>query len=234
MNFYFEGVRRAAGREGGNIIITRLPEGWFWQIPITGTVTSIGFVARSEAMRASGLGPGEWFDRNLAASPALRRRCAEAVAINEYRATADYSHMYRDFAGPRHFLLGDAATFSDPIFSSGVYLGLESARLAAEAILRSDGRGRGLSASAQAGYTRALKRRTRRVRHLIDAFYDDSGFAVFMNPSERFSLFAAVNSVVAGQLEPEWPVRWRYALFRFICRLNRNYRLMPNALGEAR
>jgi hypothetical protein len=60
---------------------------------------------------------------------------------------------------------------------------------------------------------------------LINIFYSDSGFAVFMNPTDKLSLFAAVNSIVAGNTQPSFGLRWRYALFKRICHWNRNYRV---------
>lgn len=51
-----------------------------------------------------------------------------------------------------------------------------------------------------------------------------------MNPTDTFQLFAAVNSIVAGNTSPDFALRWRYALFKQICRWNRNYRLVPGVL----
>ena len=138
--------------------------------------------------------------------------------------------MYESFAGPRYLLVGDAATFSDPIFSSGVYLGLASAIAASEAIIKAEKAERPLNESEQHRYTKDLVAQTQIIRELIDTFYDDAGFAVFMNPTNKFKLFPAVNAIVAGNTRPGFNIRWRYALFRLICRLNKNYRLVPRVL----
>lgn len=226
---HFRGFQRATGPQGGNIIVTRQKNGWFWQIPISSEITSVGYVALSSDMRASKLRPQAWFEQQLAASAAVAARMETAEATDEYRTTTDYSHMFESFCGPRYFLVGDAATFSDPIFSSGVYLGLESAIAASRAIIRSK-KNQPLSKRAQRQYTQNLKKRTAIVRELIDIFYSDSGFAVFMNPTDKFSLFAAVNAIVAGNTKLSFGLRWRYALFKQICRWNRNYRIAPREL----
>ena len=226
---HFKNARRADGKEAGNIIITRQQSGWFWQIPISTEITSVGYVALSADLRASGQRPQAWFEQHVAHSPAVAARLEGATPVGDYRSTTDYSHMFQHFCGPRHFLVGDAATFSDPIFSSGVYLGLESALAASRAILQADGHA--LSPRAQARYTRGRKARTRVVRELIDIFYSDTGFAVFMHPTDKCQLFAAVNAIVAGNTQPNFALRWRYALFKQICRWNRNYRLVPPTLG---
>ncbi|MGZ0710008.1 NAD(P)/FAD-dependent oxidoreductase [Coraliomargarita sp. W4R53] len=225
---HFKNATRASGTEAGNIIITRKDNGWFWQIPISAEITSVGFVALSASLRQSGLRPQAWFEHNVAQSPAVAKRLKEAEPCGDYKSTTDYSHMFENFCGQRYFLVGDAATFSDPIFSSGVYLGLESALAASQAIIQAGECC--LSTRAQTKYTQTLKSRTKIVRELIDIFYSDSGFAVFMNPTDKFQLFATVNSIVAGNTRPNFGVRWRYALFKQICRWNRNYRLVPRVL----
>ncbi|MGJ8654534.1 MAG: NAD(P)/FAD-dependent oxidoreductase [Opitutaceae bacterium] len=224
---HFKDFKRASGKEGGNIIITRKKDGWFWQIPISETITSVGCVSLSSDLRAAKLGPNEWFEHCVQKCPAVAKRLDQAHTLNEFSSTTDYTHMFRDFCGPRYFLIGDAATFTDPIFSSGVYLSMESAIAASQAIIQSSG---SLSTNAQKKYTRTLKQRTKVVRELIDIFYSDSGFAVFMNPTDKFQLFAAVNAIVAGNTKLTFGVRWRYALFKQICRINRDYRLVPKVL----
>ncbi len=225
---HFRGAARADGPEGGNIIISRLRNGWFWYIPISAELTSVGLVTPVEDFREGGRSPEDWFKAHLDASSAVAARMKSAEAEHDYRTVADYSHMYASFCGDRYFLLGDSAAFTDPIFSSGVYLGLESAHEAALAILKAEGAGRNrLSRHAQSRFTKRLKDRTTVIRQLIDNFYDDAGFAVFMNPTNRFNMFAAVNSIVAGNTRLNFALRWRYSLFRYICRANRNYRLVP-------
>jgi len=224
---HFKDFKRAGGPEEGNIIITRMKDGWFWQIPISKEITSVGCVSLSSDLRDSKLRPQEWFEHCVEQCPAVAERLTNAGAENEFLSTTDYSHMFHDFCGPRFFLIGDAATFTDPIFSSGVYLSMESAIAASLAISQSKG---ALSPKAQAKYTQTLKKRTAVVRELIDIFYSDSGFAVFMNPTDKFQLFAAVNSIVAGNTKLTFGLWWRYTLFKKICRWNRNYRIAPREI----
>lgn len=227
---HFKNAHRADGREAGNIIITRQQHGWFWHIPISEEITSVGFVSLSSELRDSKMRPQEWFEHSVQATPSVAKRLSQATPQGDYATTTDYSHMFQRFCGPRFFLVGDAATFTDPIFSSGVYLGMESAIAASAAISQADSKNEALSEKAQKAYTNSLKQRTTVVRELIDIFYSDSGFAVFMNPTDKFSLFAAVNSIVAGNTRLSLGVRWRYALFKQICRWNKNYRLVPKVL----
>src|SRR6185503_17434940 len=58
---HFKGVVRAPGREGGNILIVRLQDGWFWIIPIDRERTSVGLVTTVEAFRAAAEPPERFF-----------------------------------------------------------------------------------------------------------------------------------------------------------------------------
>src|SRR5687768_11426116 len=69
---HFKGVVRAPGREGGNILIVRLEDGWFWIIPIDGERTSVGLVTTVEKFRAAAEAPEKYFQRAIAGSVKLR------------------------------------------------------------------------------------------------------------------------------------------------------------------
>jgi len=226
---HFEGMPRAPGREGGNIIITRLSDGWFWAIPLDQRKTSVGIVATRDRQewRDPDFTPATFFNREKARSPYLSSLLAQAAPCDEFRVTADYTYSFKEYAGARHFLMGDAAGFIDPIFSSGVYLAMRSASMAADAILAVHGESRTLDSLAQQAYTRRLKKNVRVMRNLIEVFYDPGGYSVFMAPSARFKLFESVNSIVAGNSSPGFSLRWRFALFLLICRLNRHFNMVP-------
>ena len=54
-----------------------------------------------------------------------------AALVGEPRVERDWSYTSSSFAGDGYVLVGDAACFVDPLFSSGVHLALGSASLAA-------------------------------------------------------------------------------------------------------
>ncbi len=226
---HFVGVQRRSGKEAGNIIITRLRDGWFWAIPLDECKTSVGVVAtrnRDEWLRPE-FTPKVFFDRELESSKFLSELMANAQPCDDYRVTADYTYSFSDYAGPNYLLLGDAAGFIDPIFSSGVYLALRSASMAADAIIMAHREQRPLSSMEQRRYTKSLKKNVRTMRDLIEVYYDPKTYAVFMSPTKRLSLFPSVNSIVAGNSNPSFGVRWRFQLFLLICRINRLIPLVP-------
>lgn len=226
---HFEGIPRRAGREGGNIIITRLRDGWFWAIPLDEKKTSVGVVStrKKEEWAQPGFQPQDFFSAQITRSPYLSGLLAAATPCDEFRVTADYTYSFTHYAGPRYMLLGDAAGFIDPIFSSGVYLAMRSATMAADAVWQAHASGRALQRHETSAYTRQLKKNVRVMRDLIEVYYEADSYAVFMAPSNRFRLFDSVNSIVAGNSSPGFSLRWRFRLFLLICRLNRYLNIVP-------
>lgn len=236
---HFRGLKRAEGERGGNIIITRWEDGWFWQIPLDGERTSVGLVSANERFRAFEGAAQAFFNSVVEATPALARRFERAEPCSDFHLTADYTYMFERFAGPRHLLVGDAASFIDPVFSSGVYLAMQSGLAAARLLGATLPRGGPIPERAQRRFTTSLVKRVAVMRGLIDTFYDRRGIEVFLSPSDRFRLFAAVNSVVAGNTRLPLRLWWRYQLFLRLVRFHqRTGRLVPplaaGVLGDAR
>lgn len=225
---HFEGIPLQPGNRRGNIVITRLPDGWFWNIPLQENLTSLGVVASLERYNSAKLSPEEFFEAELSRSSYLTDLTRSARRTGEIRVTTDYCFMHRSFAGPRYFLVGDAAAFMDPIFSSGVYLALDSAGMAVDALLGAEKEKRALTVEEADCYTSNLKKPIRVMRDLIEVFYDNRSFAVFLNPTNRFKLAAAVNAVVAGNTKLPFQIWLRYRLFLLICRLNRRFHFITS------
>ena len=225
---HFRGVARATGPEGGNIVIVRHADGWFWLIPLDEGRTSVGLVTTLENVRAANGRVGELFRATVARLPKLTTLMAGAEPATGFYVTADYTYRTKRFASERLLLVGDAAGFFDPIFSSGVFLGLHSARLAAAAVIHAHGRDdQALSRRAQTGYTRRVGKAAAVFQRLILAFYDNASYSVFLDQHPPLNLGRAVNSVVAGHTRLPWRVWWRYQAFLLVCRLQRRWPLVP-------
>ena len=220
---HFEGIPLQPGEARGNIVITRLDDGWFWKIPLAEDLTSLGLVATLDRYRDAALSPEAFFAQELSRSSVLSELARPARRIGPVHVTTDYSFLYRDFAGPRYLMVGDAAAFIDPIFSSGVFLAMDSAGKAADLLLGAERRQRTLTAAESRRYTSQLKKSIGVMRKLIEMFYSDEGFAVFLSPTNRLQLAPAVNAVVAGHTQLPFRVWWRFQLFLLICRLNRRF-----------
>lgn len=223
---HFTGVARRPGKSGNNIIVVRIHKGWFWIIPIDSKRTSVGLVKVID--KEDGPANESLFRAEVARCPYMERLMGGARASQlDFHVEADYSYINRRIAGKNFLMLGDAAGFLDPVFSSGVYLALHSAKLATGLILACDRKGASLSPRQQAAYQREVRKRMLSWLRIIQVFYHEKDFSIFMSPTDKFDIFNAVNAVVAGYPPQSFSLRWRYTLFLLACRLNRHFQLAP-------
>ena len=134
---YFENFDRGPASMTDHIHIHFLPtrRGWVCQIPISREITSVGVVTERDDFRKDGRDRESYFFRHVQSQPELARRMVPARVVEPFRAEGDYSYSMRRLAGPGWLMVGDAARFVDPIFSSGVSVAVNSARLASQALL---------------------------------------------------------------------------------------------------
>jgi flavin-dependent dehydrogenase len=224
---HFLGVRRNEPPAHGHITVVRLEFGWCWIIPLDAEKTSVGLVQTLKHFQSSALEPAECFERFVASTPELRWRMSDAVRTTEYRFAGDYTYRYLQNAGPRWLLIGDAAGFIDPIFSSGVMLAVKSGRLAAREVLMADENQTSLTLRAQRRYTRRVGRMCKVFLRMIKMFYDNSGFEVFMTPRPPRDSERAVNNLVAGNTNLGWRLRWRVWIFYLLCGVQRYFPIVP-------
>lgn len=133
---WFDNVDRGNHDTGDFIHIYFLPveRGWCWQIPINDEITSMGIVAEKEVFKESRLDPEAYFSKYVESNPGLSHAMRNARRLNEFKREGDYSYSMDKFVGDGYILIGDAARFVDPIFSSGVSIALYTAKYASERI----------------------------------------------------------------------------------------------------
>ncbi len=224
---HFRGVRRNDPPDHGHITVVRLDFGWFWMIPLDAEKTSIGLVQTLDHFRASGLKPEEFFEQVVATTPELQRRMAGATRASDFYFAGDYTYRHLRNAGPRWLLVGDAAGFIDPIFSSGVMLAIKSGYLAAQETIAADRAGTPLIARVQDRYTREVGKMCKVFLNMIRMFYDNHSFEVFMTPCPSARMEAAVNNLVAGNTNLGLGLRLRVWAFYAICALQRWIAIAP-------
>jgi halogenation protein CepH len=133
---YFENAKRMPEPFGGNILCAAFDDGWFWYIPLSDTLTSVGAVIAREHAGKLRKGHDEAMREFIDACPIIKDLLEPATRITEgqygqYRVRRDYSYSDTRFWMPGLALLGDAACFIDPVFSTGVHLATYSGLLAA-------------------------------------------------------------------------------------------------------
>jgi len=136
---YFEGGKRLPEPNAGNILSCAFDSGWFWYIPLTPTLTSVGAVVRHELASKIQGDPEQALLALIAECPMISNYLRDARRVTEgqygqLRVRKDYSYANTEFWRPGMALVGDAACFVDPIFSSGVHLATYGALLAARSI----------------------------------------------------------------------------------------------------
>lgn len=136
---YFEGGKRLPEPNSGNILSCAFDSGWFWYIPLSPTLTSVGAVVRRELASKIQGDPEEALTALIAECPTIADYLRDAKRVTEgqygqLRTRKDYSYANTKFWRPGMALVGDAACFVDPVFSSGVHLATYGALLAARSI----------------------------------------------------------------------------------------------------
>jgi flavin-dependent dehydrogenase len=230
----FEGVPRREGRRAGDIqMVTRPDRGWFWFIPISDTVTSVGAVIPkavhdSRPRRDAEVALADY----VAETPAAAALMKDARRVSEGRVDADYSYVGSELAGDRWALVGDAGAFLDPIFSTGVLMAMQSgieAGLAMDEGLRCGD----LSRRRFLDFERTVRRRYRHFRRFACGFYDPAFRDLFFSRTRRLGVYEAVLSVMAGNWRPSLATRLRLQVFFLLVAVQRHFAITPRVHSES-
>jgi flavin-dependent dehydrogenase len=215
MYAHFSGVMRRSGEDAGNISIYPVADGWVWIIPLSNGVTSIGLVCGPSTLRNRGGDNEAFLRRMLMSNVQLARRITDARIVGNLQATGNYSYRCTEWAGQRWVMVGDAAAFVDPVFSSGVHLALQSAMNAATLVhraLEEPARER----SMQRRYVGKQRAAVRRISWFIERFNTPAMWRLFSNPQNKWRLEETVISVLAGDFYRNDGIVWRLRVFKLI------------------
>jgi len=213
---HFSGVQRRPGEDAGNISIYRFPAGWVWVIPLPGDCTSIGAVCYPEYLRERrGSSNADFLITTLQRIPGVRERIQGASIIGHMHATGNYSYVCSRMSGPRWIMVGDAYAFLDPIFSSGVYLAMNSAERAAEVVAASLAQPQ-REAALQRGYARFVGGGLAQLSWFICRFTTPAMARMFAHPRDVLKVERAMVSMLAGDVFDSPRVWWRLQVFKLI------------------
>jgi hypothetical protein len=211
---HFTGVPRREGGAEGVITIHLVEDGWFWMIPLPDGLMSVGLVGSPGLFKHRKGGIDELFWSQVRASPSVAERMTAAVSTAPLATTGNYSYTARSTGGERYLLIGDAFTFIDPIFSSGVMIAMTTGVLGAEAIglfLQDERRGR----RALAAFDRKVRRATAQLSWLIYRINDPVLRFLLMHPKNQFRMRDGLISVLAGEIfERKLSTRLPVLIFR--------------------
>jgi flavin-dependent dehydrogenase len=207
---HYRGVPLAEGRNAGNTVIVVLQNAWLWMIPVNKELMSVGLVVDRDHVRDCGLEPEELLNRTIAAAPWVAERMRNAERVTQVYARRDFSYRMKRIVGENYALIGDAAGFLDPIFSTGVFIAMKSADIASAAV---EARLRKGSMRLLKRYQRDMSRALEKYFKFISNFYRHEFLEVFLQPSEHFGLLSVIVGVLAGNVFAKKWDRLRLGLF---------------------
>ncbi|MCA9193131.1 MAG: tryptophan 7-halogenase [Planctomycetales bacterium] len=185
---YYKHASRDDGDNAGATIImhTDKKESWFWFIPLSNEITSIGCVGDNDYMLKTGLDTEARYQVELERCPGLQTRLEHAQRIGKLHVAKEYSYWTKQHAGQGWVLIGDAFGFIDPIYSSGVYFALVMGEKAADAVNAGLAAG-DVSAEKLGCWCDDFKGGAKWIRKLVDAFYTkDFSFGGFLRDNPQF------------------------------------------------
>lgn len=167
---------------------------WYWLIPFANGRCSLGVVL-----------PQAFPDHGASLDAQLRARIAEEVNLSALLGNADicapvrqihgYSAKAKALHGPGWALLGNAAEFLDPVFSSGVTIALKSATLAADVL---DRQFKGEAVDWTRDFAEVLNYGVETFRHFVEAWYDGALQDVIFYHDKQPAVRRMICSILAG------------------------------------
>lgn len=171
------------------------PDVWLWLIPFSGGRASLGVVARREFLAGYTGTPDERLRRIVSEDARLSRLLAGARWDTPAREIGGYAANVSSMHGPSFALLGNAAEFLDPVFSSGVTIAMRSASMAARVLDRRLG---GATVDWDAEFERPLRVGIDCFREFVQAWYDGRLQQIFFSDPGPSEIRRMICSILAG------------------------------------
>ncbi len=172
------------------------PAVWYWLIPLKGGISSIGVVGLETTIQATAGDDEERLRSLVSVSGLMGELLANAERIRPVGGITGYSSGVTSLVGPGYALLGNAAEFLDPVFSSGVTIAVKSANLAGHALGRQLA---GQSVDWRQEYVEPLTSGIETFRAFVEAWYDGSLQRIIFNqPRSTNRIKKMIISVLAG------------------------------------
>lgn len=216
---HFSGVERRPGEDCGNISVYWFDHGWYWMIPLKDGAMSVGAVCWPYYLKSRTKPVDDFLWDTLRLNPQIANRMKNATLLAPALATGNFSYQADRMYGDGWMLVGDAYAFIDPVFSSGVFLGMQGAEFAAEAVdemLRKDD-------TTVAANEKLLREHEKRIRAGLKLF---SWFIyrittptmrrMFMNPRNTFRMEEGILSLLAADIFHKTPIHFPLFMFKVI------------------
>jgi flavin-dependent dehydrogenase len=213
---HFRHARRLEGKREGNISICWFEHGWFWFIPLADGTTSVGAVCWAYYLKARDKPLKEYFYDTIALCPELADRLKDAELVDDrVHATGNFAYASTHATGARYLMLGDAFTFIDPMFSSGVFLAMQSAFDGADVVTAALDRPARLAAARRV-FEKRMRARPRDYSWFIYRVTNPTIRDMFMHPKNTLKVKQGLMSLLAADLGHGLAFRWSLVMFKLI------------------
>jgi flavin-dependent dehydrogenase len=169
---------------------------WYWLIPFSNGRCSLGVVGGDEEMGVDASADTMTALRELVdAAPNMKRVLANAVWDTPANTIGGYSASVTRLHDRGYALLGNAAEFLDPVFSSGVTIALHSSKLAADALHRQL---QGETVDWDAEFAKPLMQGVETFRTYVQGWYDGPFREVVFYERAQPEIRRMISSILAG------------------------------------
>lgn len=165
----------------GDIHMHLATKGWCWRIPLPGK-TSVGIVINKEKLDTYGSTSEEQFDNYVAQDPKISPFFKNVERVAGVQKYSNYQLQSDRLYGKNWVLVGDAAGFLDPVFSSGLYFSMKYASVLAKTIDEKE-------VPDLASFEKAWKHEINSWKQMIEIWYNGRLFTNFMMGNDRLNTF---------------------------------------------
>ncbi|QLF94295.1 tryptophan 7-halogenase [Pseudomonas sp. ABC1] len=186
------------GFDREKILITTHPtlrDVWFWSIPFSNGRCSVGVVAEATRYEGRPLDLDACLRQFVEETPSLSGVLKNAVWDTPARKLVGYSANVKRLHGPGFALLGNAAEFLDPVFSSGVTIAMRSSSMAANLLHRQLS---GETVDWEEDFAIPLKRGVDTFRVYVEGWYDGAFQDVIYYEKASPEIRRMISSILAG------------------------------------
>ena len=197
---HYQGCVRQEGIDEGNFTLIVFDGGWWWFIPFKGDVTSIGVVFERDYTKArKGMSAEQLFLGAIEEQKEIKKALAGAKRVRPIDTTGNWSYRAREYHGDRWLLVGDAAAFIDPLFSTGVLMAMAGGKFAAEATDQAIAAG-DFSAARFDGYRERAISGADLFKKLVHEFYGENLRKLLIASGQNPTMCAIITSLLAGDV----------------------------------
>lgn len=168
---------------------------WYWVIPFPDRRCSIGCAATKEFLANYPAPPEQRLKALIGEEPFMSRVLANATWDTPVRELSGYSANVKSMHGKGFALLGNAAEFLDPIFSSGITIAMRSSSMAARVL---DRQLRGEAVDWTREFEIPLRKGVNTFRVYVEAWYDGRFQDIMFAKTQPSSIRGMICAILAG------------------------------------